>query len=234
MTGTILNLVAIIIGSSIGMLIGKQFPDRIRQTVIAGMGLFTLVYGFQLFLKTQNSLLVISSIVIGAFLGEWWQIENWLHRLGKLLETRFSPTGEDSGKFSKGFLTASLIFCIGPMTILGSIQNGLTGDFNLLAVKSILDGFYSILLSATLGLGVMFSGVVVLVVQGGISLAAWQIQSITTPAMMNEMSAAGGIILTGIAISSLLEIRQIRAGNMLPALVIAPLLTAIFTKLGYL
>jgi uncharacterized protein len=233
MTGTFLNVGAIIVGSLLGLLIGGRLPERLRQTIVLGMGLFTLAYGVQLFLKTHNTLVVVASIVAGALVGEWLQIETGLENLGHWLEKRFSGgEGKEEGRFTRGFLTASLIYCIGPIMILGSIQNGLTGDYNMLAVKSVLDGIYSIFLAASLGIGVMFSGVVILVVQGSISLLAHQIQGLTTTAMMNEMSAAGGIILMGIAVSSLLELRKIRAGNLLPALIFAPLFVVLFTKLG--
>jgi len=162
--------------------------------------------------------------LMGTLLGEWWKIEDGLQNLGKFLEQRFSRAENDeSNKFVRGFLTASLLFCVGPMTILGSIQDGLTGDYNLLAVKSVLDGFASLAFASTLGVGVIFSTIIILVYQGGISLLAGQLDAIVTPAMMNELTATGGVILLGLAISSLLEIKKISVGNMLPALAVAPL-----------
>jgi uncharacterized membrane protein YqgA involved in biofilm formation len=132
----------------------------------------------------------------------------------------------------RGFLTASLLYIIGPMAILGSIQDGLTGDYSLLSIKAVLDGFASLAFASSLGIGVLFSSLVVLVFQGGLSLLAIQAQALITPMMINEMSATGGILLMGIAISSLLEIKPIRVGNFLPALIIAPLIVAILTLLG--
>jgi uncharacterized membrane protein YqgA involved in biofilm formation len=132
----------------------------------------------------------------------------------------------------RGFLTASLVFCIGPMTILGSLQDGLKGDYSLLAIKAVLDGFASLAFASTLGVGVLFSVIVILIYQGSISLLAAQLSTIVTPAMMAEMTAAGGVLLLGIAISSLLEIKKIRVGNFLPALVIAPLIVAILAFFG--
>jgi hypothetical protein len=129
----------------------------------------------------------------------------------------------------RGFLTASLLFCVGPLTILGSIQDGLRGDTSLLAVKSVLDGFASLAFASTLGIGVMFSTLVILVYQGGISLLAAQLSAVVTEPMMNEMTAAGGVILVGLAISSLLEIKTIRVGNFLPALAVAPLIVWILS-----
>ncbi len=226
------------------MLFGARLPENLKKTVIAGLGLFTAVTGVKMFLETQNSLIVLGSLLVGALLGEWWKIEDGLQALGGWLEKRFNrkqaegPRGAadsrfvPSGNFVRGFLTASLVFCIGPMTILGSLQDGLKGDYSLLAIKAVLDGFASLAFASTLGVGVLFSVIIILVYQGGISLLAAQLSAIVTPAMMAEMTAAGGVLLLGIAISSLLEIKKIRVGNFLPALVIAPLIVAILAFFG--
>jgi uncharacterized protein len=215
----------VIMGSIIGLIFGARIPDKLKATVIAGMGLFTVAMGLQMFMKTENPLIVLGSLLIGTLLGEWLRIEDGLQNLGKILEQRFAKEEADgSNKFVRGFLTASLLFCVGPMTILGSIQDGLTGDYNLLAVKSVLDGFAALAFTSTLGVGVMFSTIVILVYQGGISLLAAQLNAVVTPSMMNELTATGGVILFGLAISSLLEIKKIRVGNMLPGLLIAPVI----------
>jgi len=225
MTGTFLNIATVIIGGIIGLIFGARIPDKLKSTVIAGMGLFTAAMGMQMFLKTENPLIVLGSLLIGTLLGEWLRIEDGLQNLGKILEQRFSKEGDDgSNKFVRGFLTASLLFCVGPMTILGSIQDGLTGDYNLLAVKSVLDGFAALAFSSTLGVGVLFSTIIILVYQGGISLLAAQLDAIVTTSMLNELTATGGVILIGLAISSLLEIKKIRVGNMLPGLLVAPVI----------
>ncbi len=231
MTGTIINVVAVLIGSSLGMLFGARLPERLKNTVTAGLGLFTMSIGVSMFLETQNSLVVLGGLLIGALLGEWWQIEEGLANLGAWLEARFggSKNAEESNRFVRGFLTASLLFCIGPMTILGSIQDGLTGNYELLAIKSVLDAFASLAFASTLGLGVMFSALTVLVFQGGISLLAAQFDSILTDPMLVEMVAAGGVILIGLAISSLLELKKIRVGSFLPALAVAPLIVYILS-----
>ena len=224
MTGTFLNIATVIIGGVIGLIFGARIPDKLKATVISGMGLFVAAMGLQMFLKTENPLIVLGSLLIGTLLGEWWRIEDGLHSLGKLLEQRFSRgENDESNKFVRGFLTASLLFCVGPLTILGSIQDGLTGDYHLLAVKSVLDGFASLAFASTLGVGVIFSTIIILVYQGGISLLAGQLDAIVTSTMMNELTATGGVILLGLAISSLLEIKKISVGNMLPALAVAPL-----------
>ena len=226
MTGTLLNIATVLVGGMIGLLFGARIPERFKSTVIAGMGLFTAAMGLQMFLKTQNPLIVLGALLIGALLGEWWRIEDGLHNLGAILERRFArdDSAEGSARFIRGFLTASLLFCVGPMTILGSIQDGLTGDYNLLAVKSVLDGFAALAFASTLGVGVLFSVIVILVFQGGISLLAVQLSAIVTDPMLAEMTATGGVILVALALSSLLEIKKIRVGNVLPALFVAPLI----------
>jgi len=225
MTGTFLNIITVLIGGFVGLIFGARIPDKLKSTVIAGMGLFTAAMGMQMFLKTENPLIVLGALLIGTLLGEWWRIEDGLHNLGRVLEQRFSKSDDDgSNKFVRGFLMASLLFCVGPMTILGSIQDGLTGDYNLLAVKSVLDGFAALAFASTLGVGVLFSVIVVFVFQGGISLFAAQLNAMITSSMMNELTATGGVILLGLAISSLLEIKKIRMGNMLPGLAVAPLI----------
>jgi len=225
MTGTLLNVAAILIGGMIGLIFGGRIPEKLKETVIAGMGLFIGALGLQMFIKTEDPLIVLGALLTGTLLGEWWRIEDGLHRLGEFLEQRFSREEDDgSNRFVRGFLTASLLFCIGPIAILGSIQDGLNGDYSLLTVKSVLDGFASIAFASTLGIGVMFSTVIILVYQGGISLLAGQMDAIVTSAMMNELTATGGVILVGLAISNLLEIKKIRVGNMLPGLAVAPLI----------
>jgi uncharacterized membrane protein YqgA involved in biofilm formation len=232
MTGTLLNIGTVLFGSILGLVFGARIPDKLKSTVVAGMGLFVAAMGIQMFLKTENPLIVLGSILIGTLLGEWWGIEDGLHRIGEFLEQKFSREEQNgSNRFVRGFLTASLLFCVGPMTILGSIQDGLTGDYNLLAVKSVLDGFASIAFASTLGVGVAFSTIIILVYQGGISLLAGQLNAIVTPSMMNELTATGGVILLGLALSSLLEIKKIRVGNMLPGLLIAPLIVWILSLL---
>jgi uncharacterized membrane protein YqgA involved in biofilm formation len=239
MTGTIINVIAILVGGALGTFLGSRLPDRIRQTVMAGMGLFVLAIGLQMFLKTANSLVVLASLVVGIVLGEWWQIEEGIRWMGRVLEKRVMPqngTLEEhqvrQERFVRGFFTASLLFCVGPIAILGSIQDGLTGNYQLLAVKSVLDGFASIAFASSLGVGVLFSALPILLYQGGISLAATQIQPFFTNPMMIEMTATGGILLMAIAVSSLLEVKHIRTGNLLPALIVAPLLVLALTALG--
>jgi uncharacterized membrane protein YqgA involved in biofilm formation len=240
MTGTWINIATVLAGGGLGLLFGAYLPERARKTVIAGLGLFTAAIGLKMFNQSENEIIVLGSILVGGLLGEWGRIEDRLRGLGALLEKRFTRNPgtlddleADRGKtpmtsrFIQGFLTASLVFCVGPMTILGSIHDGLTGDYSLLAIKSVLDGFASLAFASTLGIGVLFSSLVILVYQGGLSLLAAQAEALVTQAMMNEMTATGGVILVGIAVSSLLELKPIRVGNFLPALFIAPVIVAI-------
>jgi uncharacterized membrane protein YqgA involved in biofilm formation len=232
MTGALINVAAILIGGMIGILFGARIPERMKETVVAGMGLFTAVMGIQMFLKTQNSMIVLGALVTGTLLGEWLGIENGLHALGQFLEQRFARDDAPgaSNRFMRGFLTASLLYCIGPLAIVGSINDGLTGDYSLIAVKSVIDCFASIAFASSLGIGVLFSAVPVFMVQGGISFSTIQLShfmsisaSATDPKVL-ELTATGGIILFGLALGRLLEIKSIRVGNMLPALVVAPLI----------
>jgi len=231
-------MITVLIGGIIGIFFGSRLPERVQRTIIAGLGLFTAAIGIQMFLETDNPIVVLGSLLVGGLLGEWWRIEDGLSNLGGYLERRFTKgkyeqmvTPDDNtnqgSRFIRGFLTASLVFCVGPMTILGSIQDGLTGDYSLLAIKAVLDGFAALAFASTLGVGVLFSALVILVYQGGISLLASQAQSLISPAMMTEMTAIGGVLLLGIAVSSLLELKAIRVGNFLPALLIGPIIVAL-------
>ena len=225
MTGTLINFVAIIAGSALGILFGSRLSENLKMTVIAGMGLFTAAVGIQMFLKTENALVVLGALILGALLGEWWGLEDRLQTLGVWLEKRFSGnSGGGSSHFVRGFLTASVLYCTGPMGVLGSISDGLKGDYLTLSIKSVLDGITSIAFASTLGIGVAFAALPVLAYQGLISLLAAQLNSVMTTSMMNEMTATGGVLLMGIGISSLLEIKKIRVGNFLPSLVLAPVI----------
>lgn len=228
MTGTILNVIAILVGGAAGMLFGARLSEKLKSTVISGMGLFTAAVGLQMFLKTENPLIVLGALILGAILGEWLGIEDGLQHLGIWLEKRFAGSSEGgSSRFVRGFLTASLLYCIGPMAILGSISDGLTGDYSTLAIKSVLDGFASVAFASSLGVGVLFAALPILVYQGGISLLAGLLDNLVTTTMMSELTATGGVLLMGVGVSSLLELKKIRVGNFLPALAIAPIIVGI-------
>ena len=229
MTGTIINIAAVLIGGTLGTLIGGRLPARVHETVIWTLGLFTIALGVKLTLESQNALITLGSALVGGLLGEWWNLDSLLRRLGAWLEGRFarSSSSEGAARFIKGFVSASLIFCVGPLAILGSIQDGLTGNYQILAVKSLLDGFGALAFSASLGVGVLFSALIILVYQGALSLLAAQAQSLLTTPMITEMTAVGGLLIMAIGFGSLLELRPIRVANYLPALVIAPAIVAV-------
>ena len=227
MTGTILNTATIILGGLVGLRFGKLLSEKARETIIIGLALFTIGISVSMFLETNNSLIVLGGILIGGLLGEYLGIEGRINNLGEILEAKFSKNQSSSQArrdFVGGFLASSILFCTGPMAILGAIQDGLTGDFQLLAIKSVMDGFAAFAMASTLGIGVLFSGPIILIYQGFFSLLAVQLQDIMTPAMVAELTATGGLLLIGLAISSLLEIKPIRVGNFLPSLVTSPLI----------
>ena len=233
MTGTFINVGTILVGSIIGVLIGGRLSERLRTTIVSGLGLFTFGYGLISFIETENALIPLGGLLIGALIGEWWQIEEGLEQLGIRLRNivlRGDPENLAHRNFVEGFVTASLVFVIGPIAILGSIQDGLTGNFEMLTIKAILDGFASIAFASTLGIGVAFSALSILIYQGAISILSNFFSNFFSTGMMTEMTAVGGLILMAIAISSLLAIKKIRTGSFLPALLVTPLIVFIIEK----
>lgn len=234
MIGTILNTVTILLGGSLGTRFGKLLKEKSRQTIVIGLGLFTLALSISMFLETNNSLIVLGGILLGGLIGDALEIEERINRLGERLEGRFiKNTADDSRRnFVRGFMTSSILFCTGPIAILGALQDGLTGDYQLLAIKSVMDGFAAFAMASSLGIGVLFSAGMVFLYQGFFSLLAVQLQGLMTPEMISELTATGGILLIGLAISSLLEIKPIRVGNFLPSLVISPLIVLLLSLFG--
>ncbi len=246
--GTLLNIITVLIGGTLGLLLGGRLPERMRNTVTDGLGLVTLTVGIAMTGETQNILIVMGSILLGGILGEWWGIEDRLERVGGWLEARFGGRAPDTAgaserraTFIQGFVTASLVFCVGPMTFLGSLQDGLHGDIRLLAIKSLLDGFAALAFSASLGIGVLFSTVTILLYQGGLTALAGLAERVLTEPMIAEMTAAGGVMIIGIGLI-LLDLKRIRVANFTPALFIAPLIVAVldwfsrvapFRRLGF-
>ena len=216
MLGTIVNAGAIIAGSLLGLLFRGGIPKKFSVTMMQAISLAVLLIGFKMALKTDAILLVIFSLVIGSLIGEFIDIESRLERLGKRLETRFSKPG--SG-IAKGFVVASLVFCVGSMAIVGALESGLTGNHQTLFAKSALDGLFSIIFASSFGIGVLFSSVSVFIYQGIITLTSSLMKPFLIPAVINQMSAVGGILIMAIGIN-LLEIQKIKVGNMLPAIFI--------------
>jgi len=226
MFGTIVNTVAIIAGSLIGLLFKGSIPEKYSQTIMHGIGLAVILIGLKTALKTDDILLIIISLAIGSAIGELLRIEDRLERLGKWLGRLVS--GDKEG-IANGFVTASLIYCVGAMAIVGSLESGLSGNHQTLFAKSLLDGIGSILFASTLGLGVIFSAVSVFVYQGTITLAASVLKQFLIPGVIVQMSAVGGLLILAIGIN-LLEIKKLKIGNMLPAIFI-PLVYQIFKQL---
>lgn len=228
-TGTLINTATVVAGGTLGTLLGNRLPARLRNTVMDALGLTTILIGLKMALETSNVLLLLGSLLLGGIAGELLDIDAALNRLARRLEARVSPGAETAagGRFARGFVTASLVFCVGPMTIMGSIQDGLTGDYSTLAIKAMLDGFAALAFASSLGMGVTFSALVVLAYQGSITLAAVWAQAILTPAMVAEMTATGGLLIFAIGLG-LLELKRIRVANLLPAIFVAPLLVALF------
>ena len=230
LSGTLLNVLAVAIGASVGLLVGSRMPARIQQTLTDGLGLFTLAIAFSLALRllmdqsapAGTDLVVLASILVGGGIGELLRLTERVDSLGDWFQRRLAR-GDKPSRISEAFVTASLVFCVGPLTILGSIQNGLTGDIQLLAVKSVLDGFASIAFAATLGAGVYLSIVTILVIQGGLATLAYLFGANLDPVAISAASAVGGVILLGVGLR-LLEIKRVRVVSLLPALVLAPLL----------
>lgn len=233
MLGTWINFAAIIVGGALGLFLGSRLSDRVKNTVIAGMGLFVIAIGIKMFLETTNSIIPLGGLLIGGLLGEWWKIEEGFSKLGSWLERRFMPQKEEGGqeRFLRGFLAASILFCSGPMAILGSIQGGLYGDHQMLIIKSILDGFIALSFASTMGVGVSFSALPVFIYQGAITLLAEQLRPLTTGLMLSEMTAVGGLVLMAVGVSSVLNLQKIRVGSFIPALFTTPLLVYILQLL---
>lgn len=229
MTGTIINIITVIIGSILGLLIRSRIPENYKLILMQAIGLLTLIIGIQMALKTEDILIMMAALLFGALTGQLLDINNKIELIADKIKNRFAS--KDDNYFSEGFITASIIFCVGPMTILGALNDGLKGDYELLAIKSILDGFTSIALSATFGIGVVFSIITIAVIQGGISLFASYAENILDNFMITEMTAVGGIIIIAIGLV-ILDIKKIQVANFLPALIYSPIL--IYLKSLYL
>ncbi|HYH27751.1 MAG TPA: DUF554 domain-containing protein [Actinomycetota bacterium] len=236
MTGTLLNAGAVLAGTLLGVLVGDRLPPRIRETVFHALGLLTLLIGVANGLEAfgedlgrataAGGVVVLASVLVGGILGELLRIEDGLNRIGETLRRRF---GKGQAKFTEGFVVASLVFCVGPLAILGSLADGLRGDIELLAIKSLLDGFAAIGFASALGWGVGFSILTILIYQGAISLSASYAASLFTPGVTAALTGAGGLLILGLGLR-LLELKEVRVANLLPALVIAPVAVALLER----
>jgi len=224
MIGTLINTAAVIVGSTLGLLIHAHLPPKLTKIAFQGIGLFTLFIGFQMAIKTGSLLILIFSMVIGAVIGQLIDLDRHIQNLSEKLKARLKSKNE---KFTEGLVTAFLLWCMGSMTILGAMEEGFGDPPNLLLAKSVLDGFSSMALAATMGIGVMFAAIPLLIFQGGLTLLASALKDVFSDPVIAEMTAVGGLLLIGLGIN-ILEIKKLKILNMLPALVIAVILAVIF------
>ncbi len=228
MTGTLINVAAILAGTLIGVLAGGRLPEGLQRRVLAGLGLVTLVIGVDLALawRETNVLYVLGAVLLGGLTGEALGIEARLAQLGDMIQRRVSSAGASSSRVSEAFFDASLLFCVGPLAVVGAIQDGLTGNYEALATKALLDGFASIALAATLGWGVALAAVSVLIYQGSLSLGATLFEDVLKGEALDALTSAGGVLIIGISLK-LLDVTDVKVGNFLPALLFAPALVGI-------
>lgn len=229
LSGTLLNIATVLAGTTLGLLAGARVPPKMQQSLTTALGFFTILISLSMALplftsevaRPGDDLAVLAGLLGGVAIGELLRLHDGLEALGAWFQRRLAREGQPS-RVAEGFITASLVFCIGPLTILGSLENGLSGDITLLATKSLLDGVASIAFAAALGAGVYLSTLTILVVQGGIAAGAFLLRDVMDPPTVLAITAAGGLILLGVALR-LLDLKQVRVANFLPALVLAPL-----------
>lgn len=238
-SGTWINAATVVLGTGLGLALQGRLPQNMQQIITQGLGLITLYVGLSMAGSVKQVeagqidgiILALLAIVIGGLLGEWWQVERRIEAVGNWLKQRF----RGKGSFTEGFMAASLLFCVGPMTLIGSLNNGLAGDNTLLLLKAVMDGLASIALTSSFGIGVGFSVLVILVYQGGVSLAAGLLaQSLPNPATSPTVlliTAVGGLMILGLGLN-LLEVARVRVASLLPALLLAPLLVGLSQWLG--
>lgn len=226
MIGTIVNTASVIAGGCIGLLLKKGMPERIKTIYFQAVGIFTLAIGISMVWNMEHILVIVSSLVTGAILGEWWNIEKSTEQLSEWTKKKLHIGSE---KFSEGLTTSFLLFCIGAMTIMGAIEEGTGGTSRLLFTKSVMDGFSAVILASAFGAGVVFSAVPLLIFQGGLTLLAGYASDLLTPEMIKALTSLGGILLIGLGIN-ILEIKKLRIMNMLPALVVVVIFMWIIVK----
>lgn len=223
LSGTFVNVIAIVVGSGLGLLLGEKLPERFKKTVIQAIGIFTFLIGGSMMLKADNFIIVFLSLILGGITGEALRLEDGLNNLTERLKGKVSP---NSPRFTEGFITATLIFCVGAMTVVGSIREGLTGDGTLLYTKSLMDGITSLTLASGLGMGVMLSAIPVFLIQGSLTLLGSRLSFLMGTSYINNLTSVGGLLIIGLGFE-ILEIKKIKVLNLLPALVYAPLLVYI-------
>jgi len=230
--GTLVNAICIIVGTLVGNVF-RNIPEKTKETVMYAIGLAVIVIGMQMGLKSEQFLIVILSLVIGAVIGEWLDLDGKLNQIGQWLEKKLHA--KEGNYVAKGFVTATLIFSIGAMAVLGALDSGIRGDHAVLYTKAIIDGFTAIILASTLGIGVLFSAIPVLLYQGSIALFATTIHSLVPSALLDafiiEMTSAGGIIIVAIGLN-IIGVTKVRVANLLPAILVVAALVSITFYLG--
>lgn len=229
LTGTLLNVATVLAGTALGVLVGSRVQARVHDALTTGLGFFTLLLAISMGLgvftspdaRDGDDLAILGAVLLGVAIGELLRLDDGLEWLGQWFQRRLA-TSDRPSRIAEGFVTASLVFCVGPLTILGSLENGLTGDVQLLAIKSLLDGVASIAFAATLGPGVGLAAMTVLLVQGAIAAGAFLLRDVLDPPTILAITSAGGVVLLGVALR-LLELKAVRVASFLPALILAPI-----------
>lgn len=225
MIATFINCGTVIIGSLLGLLLHKKINDSFKAIVFAGAGFMALVLGIKMALETSRFVYLALALILGGILGEWWRVEGGILKLGETLKRRFAKA-ESGQDFSNGFLTASVIFCVGAMTLVGAFKAGTEGDYTLILTKSVMDGFMAIMLTAAMGVGVAFSALPILVYQGGLTLLAGVVKPLVNDLLLAELTGAGGVLVIMIGLN-LVGVTKIKTANYLPALLITVILVAV-------
>ena len=219
MIGTIVNSLAVVIGCLIGFIFKGRLKTNISNTIMSGLGLCILYIGVSGALKGEDTLLMIICIVIGALIGELINIDNWLNRLGQAVERKVNKGGKNNISIAEGFVSASLLFCVGAMAIVGALESGLRGNYDTLFAKSLLDGITSIILTSTLGIGVVFSAITIFAYQGAITLGAGMLANVLSETVINNMTGVGSLLIIGLGLN-ILGVTKIKVANLLPAVIL--------------
>ncbi len=233
MIGTLVNTGAVVAGSLVGMAVKSRLPEKFVNVVFQAIGLFTLAIGISMSLRSDRMLVVVLSLVVGTVIGQWVDIDRHIQRFSDYLQRKSGqkndtiPSGEHSRRFTEGFITATMLFCVGSMAILGAIEDGMGQTPAILYTKSLMDGISSIILASTFGVAILFSSVPMLLYQGAITLFAASMMHLMTESMIADLTAVGGVLLIGLGIT-ILKIKELKITNMLPALVVVVLLSALW------
>ncbi|WP_300277438.1 DUF554 domain-containing protein [Peptacetobacter sp.] len=226
MIATLINSGVIILGCIVGFFIKGGIPERFNKTIMNGLALCAMFIGFSGALEGKNIIITIVSMSVGAFIGELIDIDKWINKLGDTLQNKFNKGNRNENKIAEGFVTSSLLYCVGAMSIVGAMQAGLSGNYDTIYAKTVLDGVSSIIFSASLGIGVIFSSVTVLIYQGGITLCASFLSGILSQPVIAEMTAVGSLMIVGLGLN-LLEATDIKIANLLPGILV-PIILGIF------